>query len=1060
MSNEKTQQCKGLFTSLLTKFQDARVPCLSQANFNVLKMLNNIPPTAILSCKALVSQLIEYKKSAFIPDDKKNIHEFIVKILFTFAAFQDNAEQKALLQILTPLFPKGQDEGWDNLLVNLQKMITAELPSSQNVQVVSTLATGYQTFIQTLLQFKAQAALLPFNETLIVSLLIAGAEKAQTYAKSGQKGALSFTDEDEIKAFIQQKFDPASSVVLLELYTFSLLKSRLVEKLKTLKEGLEVNANASLKILEQVDAVENYQEFFTLFTSLQKQVDTLSKAYEAIQTEANDCLKNPELLKNADLISSIEKKLAAIVKQYETLAESIKTQQDILDQRIQTLSTENQKAYQELTENLGQFNRESNEFLSQVIAIRLAFNRAKEAKLIPLTQKNIPLYAEKMTSIAQKFAVIEEHLAEIKSFQTQQSQLVASKTSVAKFAKHKLVEQYQTYAEFEKAFEVLKQTFNETPLVLSNPTAELKEIKASFENRIEISEKKLKEDQSQLKKLVGEEGALGEEKASLEKGIVQIFVDKLGETIFESEAFDCLGRKIITIFETQKRLSENQPILMKKLEVSFQALSNDIQADSLKECDENFHPILKALAEIIVWLFWRENLPADSWLLGLKVFSDNQKKLEEKLDFEQAKLEGYLDLDFTKVSYQAKKKEISEEIPRILEQHTVSRPENANHVLEAIRELLKNETEQEKNCSLLKWLEPFQTDVIELIKKSNENAHSREKITQIVKAEQSKLDALKKLDSQFFALTQAWQVLAYQLATGELKNLNDFLTAMDSVLPPSDMVMDLLQYAVEFGTQAHVICLVEKYPSHVNIPLSKKEKQPTILLLAYERMKSFDASDHERVHIFHDLLNRDNVDINVPNDEGNTLLHLAVAQNDAVTINDMFRIKTSFAVNQPNKQHYTALCQAVLAKNSEMMSLLLKSGATLGLGAPEKLDSLTMKELLSFRDDSENTLLHLAVLAENLPLVKQLFELRGTDDVAINFLTTPLIDRVNSDSETALHLAKKQGSQVIVEFLEGKGSGVKIDNRSAFTPVFQPPTKTSSNSCETVEKITVDLKLG
>lgn len=1060
MSNEKTQQCKGLFTSLLTKFQDARVPCLSQANFNVLKMLNNIPPTAILSCKALVSQLIEYKKSAFIPDDKKNIHEFIVKILFTFAAFQDNAEQKALLQILIPLFPKGQDEGWDNLLVNLQKMITAELPSSQNVQVVSTLATGYQTFIQTLLQFKAQAALLPFNETLIVSLLIAGAEKAQTYAKSGQKGALSFTDEDEIKAFIQQKFDPASSVVLLELYTFSLLKSRLVEKLKTLKEGLEVNANASLKILEQVDAVENYQEFFTLFTSLQKQVDTLSKAYEAIQTEANDCLKNPELLKNADLISSIEKKLAAIVKQYETLAESIKTQQDILDQRIQTLSTENQKAYQELTENLGQFNRESNEFLSQVIAIKLAFNRAKEAKLIPLTQENDPSYDKKIASVVEKFVVIGEGVESIKSFQTQQSQLVASKTSVAEFAKSPLVQQYQTYAKFAKAFEALKKVFNESSLVLSNPIAELKEIKASLENRIEISEKKLKEDRDELKKLIDEKATLDEEKEVLEKGIVTTFADKLGQIVSKSESFFVLGEKIIEIPSTKESLCKSHQDLMKKLQTSFQALSDDVQAHSLKEFNENFHPILKALAEIIVWLFWQENLPVDSWLSELKVFFDNQEELEKNLDSEEANLKQYLTVDFDDVAFIKSKRQISEEIPKILEQHKVSQPENAKNVIKAIQVLLENEEEQEKNNTLLKWLEPFQTNVDELIKQSDANAASREEITQTIEVEQSKLDALEELDSQFLALTQSWQVLVHELATGELKNLNEFLTAMDSVLPPSDMVMDLLQYAVEFGTQAHVICLVEKYPSHVNIPLSKKEKQPTILLLAYERMKSFDASDHERVHIFHDLLNRDNVDINVPNDEGNTLLHLAVAQNDAVTINDMFRIKTSFAVNQPNKQHYTALCQAVLAKNSEMMSLLLKSGATLGLGAPEKLDSLTMKELLSFRDDSENTLLHLAVLAENLPLVKQLFELRGTDDVAINFLTTPLIDRVNSDSETALHLAKKQGSQVIVEFLEGKGSGVKIDNRSAFTPVFQPPTKTSSNSCETVEKITVDLKLG
>ena len=1045
LQQEKTKQYQGLFTSLLTEFKtlNTGVLCLSEANFKILQGLNERMPTAVLSCKALVSQLMAYKKAALVPAEKQPVHELITKILFTFMAFQENAEQKALVELLTPLFPKGQDEEWDKLLLNLQSMIATELPSSQPVQGVSTLATGYQTFIQTLLNFKGQAPSLPFNETFIVSLLIAGAEKAQSYAEKDQKGILSFTDEEKIKAFIQ-KFDLTLPTVLSDIYARSLLRSQFIDflqkksfplakKLKALEEGFKTQVNANLQILEKVDGQAEYEGFYASSTPLQARLAALCNEYEAIQVEANACLKNPELLKQGPgqtftKKDELEQKLAVIEQKYNALAEDIKTCQDILNQRMIVLSEAKQRAYQELTASFEVLNRAFNQSLYQVIALKLVFSDAKKNQLIPLTQEDDASYAQKVTSVAEKFTVVEQQIGLLKLSQAQQAALVDSKMSAPKFAKCTLIQQYQIYATFSKSFEALRKTFNESPLALSNPVEELKEIKKSFENRIKTSQESLEKNRSQLVLLLNEKASLDQEKTELANAIVEIFKNKLNvQDLMPSNAFDALNQKISEIRKQQINLTENHPNLVENLKTSYEALSNEIQAH-LKTLDGDFYPVLKDLVEIILWLFWKEDLPEDSWLMGLKAFSDKQENLKKEIDLENT-LKRYLSTDLDDITNQIQKKQVFKQTEEMLTQGEVSQLQNTQNVVAAIGELLENEMRKEANNKLLKWLEPSQESAKDLIQKESVNAKSCEELGQIIANKQSKLDALQETDLQFFTLTQPWEALAHRLVTGDIKQLTDFLTAINSVSPPSDIVMDLLQYAVEFGTSHHVKCLAEKYSSYVNTPFTKKENQPTILLLAYERLKSRNTIDHEPVHIFHYLLNRDDIDINVPNHDGNTLLHLMVANEDTFNMAHVLMLKKKIpaAINQPNKQHHTVLCQAVCAKteNSEMINLLLKNGAT--LGSPEKLNEATIAALLAFQGESENTLLHLAVQSKNLPLVKQLVALKRTEDVAVNYFTTPLIDRINSDSKTALSLAREQGGHEIAKSLEGAKNGNRFD---------------------------------
>ena len=209
--------------------------------------------------------------------------------------------------------------------------------------------------------------------------------------------------------------------------------------------------------------------------------------------------------------------------------------------------------------------------------------------------------------------------------------------------------------------------------------------------------------------------------------------------------------------------------------------------------------------------------------------------------------------------------------------------------------------------------------------------------------------------------------------------------------------------------------------------------------------------------IFQELLAIKNIDINIVNDHGDTPLHTAcmednekmvrillkkgatffifrkfttplhwaAEQGDVAIMQRLLEVGNIDDVDVLNEFEETPLILACEHDHLEMVKFLLKRGAK-----------------LSIQGDAGYTPLYWAVFNYNLELTQELFA-SGTVDVNIQ----------NTENDTLLHLACKQESLEIVEWLLNKGADVSIIGRLDRLPLHWAVEKKNFKIVEALLKV-------
>lgn len=195
-----------------------------------------------------------------------------------------------------------------------------------------------------------------------------------------------------------------------------------------------------------------------------------------------------------------------------------------------------------------------------------------------------------------------------------------------------------------------------------------------------------------------------------------------------------------------------------------------------------------------------------------------------------------------------------------------------------------------------------------------------------------------------------------------------------------------------------------------------------------------------------EVLALEDIDYNIADDEGQTLLMAAIAARNADLIR--FLIDQDVDVNSVDEEGNTALFKAVIIGNLEYVELLLAENATVNL-----------------INDQEYTPLIIAILIANIPIIRRLLQVPGIDvnlvgdqpdfderttsalhhaaqlgnpEIVRMLLRVPNIQLniLNNDGQTPLHVAAINNKEVIVDQLVRAGANVNIQDAQGMTPLM------------------------
>ncbi len=203
----------------------------------------------------------------------------------------------------------------------------------------------------------------------------------------------------------------------------------------------------------------------------------------------------------------------------------------------------------------------------------------------------------------------------------------------------------------------------------------------------------------------------------------------------------------------------------------------------------------------------------------------------------------------------------------------------------------------------------------------------------------------------------------------------------------------------------------------------------------------------ENSEIVKDLLKHPNINPNQARsyEDGYTALHIATILGKGEITKEL--LNHGAYPDKRDSNGKTPLDYAVSNNNQELVGLLLKHGADIDLESLDDnvptaikdmiekqhkiLDAINdgkldlVKELLTEnKDKSEDSVLHLAVKAENLAVVKAL--LHSGLDIDVN--------STNKRKDTPLHYAANKGNPSIVQVLLKEGANPSLRNGSGTTP--------------------------
>jgi ankyrin repeat protein len=1051
MSEEKKLQSPRLFEYLLRQLDEnaaysLHFPEKERSAFKDV-VLADISPFE--SCKVLIFYLMDRKKKALIQEENRVIHELTIKVALTFMACQNSVQQQALIAYLRT-FPHQKKDSWDEFLLNLENIAAMQLPTPQNVRVFLSVA-DYQSFIKELIKLTDSLSL-PLNETLLVSLLIAGAEKIPQVNK---KVALSFSDEVEINDFI--KIFSEYSERLSKIYQRNLNRSKLViclqEKSQPLVKKLEavtdqlVQVLACLEILNTVGDAE-YKTFLENVAALQTTAQLLCKQHEQIQKRAGSCLEDSTQC-NDLVITLVEQQLALVDNQHEALLKGVDAYQIAIDAKIQLQREKNQQQYTLITSAINQLHQQSNQSLLEVMVLREATSS------IPMALEGEAWYLPKIELLESQRTAVDEKMVVIQSFQQKQSDLAASVITAKNFAALPLIEQYQACQKLTGDVKTLREEFEKIHLPLFNRVkTTVNEIKQLIKERITATQTDIDQNNVRLEKSQQEKKAFDEEESRYKDEAILLFdknsaakdeaillLDK-NSAANESKAsiFQTLNFKILNIETSLALLEVNRSNLEDTLRMACQALSAQLK-QGIQETDRDFSPVLKYLVGIILGLFLDEGeKPKAGWLKDLQDYYSQQETLE-KQQLACHKLETQIAPVFPDF-LSGDTKEIEPKLLKQIEEaitleSDASAPnlvfESGKKVVGAIANLKKHQIQQETLAKSLKDLGPLQEKVKGLQKKLAANLEALTAIQSKLSSAESQHSQLNTIEKPFLLATDSWEMFAKHLAMGDPKKLEDFLVVRERFLPGIRVLCDLLRCVVAFGNLKGVQWFVEKHPSVLSVALPEENQQQNMLLVAYQRLRN-NLDSEEAMQIFNFLLLRKDVNINLPNSCGDTLLYLAVANNDIEVVRKLLQSGSTQLLMSPlnNKQH-TPLYQAIVNLNVDMVNLLLANKAI--FGTTEILCEETIDQLHCFRDRSDDTLLHIAVRQKNLPLIEQFLAVKRKACVVRESICAAPIDYVNSEGESALHVAAVSNNLDAVKCLVTNGANVMLKNSNGCTPL-------------------------
>ncbi|XP_046557311.1 uncharacterized protein LOC124266553 isoform X3 [Haliotis rubra] len=186
----------------------------------------------------------------------------------------------------------------------------------------------------------------------------------------------------------------------------------------------------------------------------------------------------------------------------------------------------------------------------------------------------------------------------------------------------------------------------------------------------------------------------------------------------------------------------------------------------------------------------------------------------------------------------------------------------------------------------------------------------------------------------------------------------------------------------------------------------------------------------------YDLLVKENADLEVTDDHGNNLLHLACHGGNVAIVKNLL---PQFDINSRGGNGLTPVMYAVVNGHEILFHLLVSEGAD-----------------LSLRDDYDNSVFHLGCLGGNRAIVKDLLQKADLNSQgnlgrtgvmkaawAGNAEVFKLLVSKNADlktlddnKDTILHLSCQGGKSSIVDYLIGEGSDINCRGKYGWTAVM------------------------
>lgn len=260
------------------------------------------------------------------------------------------------------------------------------------------------------------------------------------------------------------------------------------------------------------------------------------------------------------------------------------------------------------------------------------------------------------------------------------------------------------------------------------------------------------------------------------------------------------------------------------------------------------------------------------------------------------------------------------------------------------------------------------------------------------------------------APTQEGNLFYHILAAGADANILTFFIEKISELYPSDhsllstMLNDALVEAIKFLVVEQDQEKFLHLTSCVHVLLQHKAKLGILFVQGKEIPLFWYAYQNisDSPAVIKDLLQYYDND-SFEDDQGNTLLHLAVKKGDEWVI--LALLEKGADLSKPNAEHQTPLNQLI---NSNYFSLQQKLNyiQMANKASTRCADNILQLSYSQVRDNSGNTLLHQAITARDLELVKHLCQVQSN-----------LLSIKNNDNQLPLNLAVELGNAEIVKYL-------------------------------------------